>query len=84
MPTYEYRCEANGRTVEVSHPMREKLTTWGQVCTAAGVDPGTTPASAPVEKLLSLSFVAGKASGGTQAGGHSGGGQSCGPGCGCH
>jgi len=29
MPTYEYQCEANGRVVEVSHKMTEKVKTLG-------------------------------------------------------
>lgn len=32
MPLYEYRCEADGRVVEVVHRMTEKFTTWGQLC----------------------------------------------------
>ena len=38
MPSYDYRCEANGRVVEVRHTMSEKLTTWGEVCAQAGLD----------------------------------------------
>jgi len=29
MPTYDYRCDANGKTVEVIHRMSEQLNTWG-------------------------------------------------------
>lgn len=73
MPRYEYRCEANGKTVEVSHSMSDRLKTWDQVCEAAGIECGDTPGSTPVEKVLSLGFV-------KSASGDSGG---CGPGCGC-
>jgi predicted nucleic acid-binding Zn ribbon protein len=57
MPTYEYLCEANGRVVEVSHKMSERLATWGDVCERAGVAPGRTPAQSPVTKLMSASTV---------------------------
>ncbi len=53
MPSYDYRCEQNGRVVEVFHKMSEKLTTWGEVCEKAGIEPGETPADAPVKRLVS-------------------------------
>lgn len=52
MPTYDYLCEANGRVVEVSHRMSESLATWGELCALAGVNPGDTPATAPVRRLI--------------------------------
>lgn len=52
MPVYEYVCAANGRIVEVFHPMSERIQTWGQLCALSGIDQGNTPAEAPVEKLL--------------------------------
>lgn len=83
MPRYDYRCDANGRTVEVSHGMEEGVGTWGELCGRAGIDPGRTPADAPVEKAVSLSFSrTGKESRPGPNGGTSGG--SCGVGCGCH
>lgn len=60
MPTYEYRCAANDRLVEVQHKMADSVNTWGELCTRAGISPGRTDPSAPVEKLMSASFVAGK------------------------
>jgi predicted nucleic acid-binding Zn ribbon protein len=51
MPTYDYRCETNGRVVEVNHRMSEKLATWGELCERAHVDCGDTPATAPVQRL---------------------------------
>ncbi|MES9980902.1 MAG: zinc ribbon domain-containing protein, partial [Candidatus Thiodiazotropha sp. 6PLUC5] len=33
MPTYDYRCEANSRVVEVSHRMSEEILNWGELCT---------------------------------------------------
>ena len=81
MPTYEYRCPANGKTVEVSHAMADQVRTWGELCTRAEIDPGTTPPNAPVEKAITLGFArSGKAS---PAGGDGGGG-ACGSSCGCH
>jgi predicted nucleic acid-binding Zn ribbon protein len=57
MPTYEYLCEINGRTVEVSHKMAEQLHTWGELCERAGISAGRTSPSAPVKKLISASAV---------------------------
>lgn len=57
MPTYEYRCEANGRLVEVRHNMAERLATWGELCQRAGIAAGTTDPAAPVEKLISAGFI---------------------------
>jgi len=56
MAIYEYRCEANGRTVEVRHGMSEEIRTWGELAERAGVEPGDTPAAAPVERLMSAGF----------------------------
>ncbi len=57
MPTYDYHCHANTRTVEVRHAMHESVSTWGEVCARAGVDPGDTPADAAVEKIFTTSQV---------------------------
>ena len=79
MPYYEYRCSANGRTLEVRHPMATRLETWGQVSEAAGADPGDTPLDAPVERLMSAPVpLTGSTDGSTDAG--FGG---CGAGCAC-
>lgn len=51
MPTYDYRCEANDRVIEVSHRMSENLTNWGELCAHAGIEPGDTPLDMPVERL---------------------------------
>jgi len=64
MPNYDYHCPANGRRVEVFHPIKDRLRTWGELCRRAGIDPGDTPADAPVEKLISapgLAFPSGNA-----------------------
>lgn len=51
MPTYDYRCETNGRTVEVSHRMSDQLHTWGELCERASIAGGDTPADAPVQRM---------------------------------
>ena len=51
MPTYNYRCDANGKTVEVIHSMREQLNSWGELCEKAGIEPGKTALDAPVRRL---------------------------------
>ena len=51
MPTYDYRCDANGRVLEVSHRMSESISTWGDLCQRAGVAPGETPPDSPVHRL---------------------------------
>jgi len=43
--------------VEVSHRMAEHLSTWGELCSRAGIALGRTPADAPVSKLMSASAV---------------------------
>lgn len=84
MPYYEYRCDANGRTVEVRHGMNERLETWGEVAAAAGLAAGDTPADAPVERLMSVAAVGTGTGSGPGAGpGPSSGFGGCGPGCGC-
>ena len=68
MPTYEYRCEANGRLVEVRHKMAERLSSWGELCERAGITPGKTDPAAPVEKLISAGFInAGTSTGASEA-----------------
>jgi hypothetical protein len=52
MPTYDYYCPANGRTIEVSHKMADEVRTWGELCRHAGIPRGTTAANACVEKLI--------------------------------
>ena len=52
MPSYDYRCDANDRVIEVRHHMNEKLSTWGELCALAGIDPGATSPDEPVERLI--------------------------------
>ena len=52
MATYDYRCDANGRVVEVKHPMSVLLKTWGELCERAGMDLGETSPDSPVSRLI--------------------------------
>lgn len=51
MPTYDYRCNANGQTIEIQHRMSEQVATWGELCARANLPCGDTPADAPVHRL---------------------------------
>lgn len=83
MPTYDYHCETNGRTLEVNHRMSEALHTWGELCAKAGIEPGDTPLDAQVSRMATGGNFIG-ASAGTGSGsamppmGGCGGGR-----CGC-
>ena len=52
MPSYDYLCQANQKIVEVRHRMNEQVSTWGELCHLADIEPGDTPLDAPVEKLI--------------------------------
>ena len=52
MPVYEYFCQSNGRTVELSHPLDADLSIWGQVCYVAQINLGETDPMAPVQRVL--------------------------------
>ncbi|MGB1125483.1 MAG: zinc ribbon domain-containing protein [Phycisphaeraceae bacterium] len=57
MPTYEYYCPANQKTLEVMHSMSRSVSTWGELCELADAKPGKTAPNEPVEKLLSAGMV---------------------------
>jgi hypothetical protein len=67
MPTYDYRCDTNGRVLEVSHRMSESLATWGELCARAGIDAGETPADAPVHRLATGGNIISSTSRGSSA-----------------
>ena len=67
MPTYDYRCDANGQVVEVRHRMSERLRTWGELCALTGLEPGPTPPDSPVERLITGGQVVRSSSLGDQA-----------------
>jgi hypothetical protein len=75
MPYYEYRCPSNGRTIEVRHAMDERLETWGEVASRAGLDTGGTPPQSPVERILSVPVAVSGPAPEANLG--------CGPGCAC-
>jgi hypothetical protein len=52
MPIYEYHCEDNGYTVEVSHPMANKLETWGELCFVAQIPMEETDPLAPITRVF--------------------------------
>lgn len=58
MPKYDYRCDQNGRTVEVTHPMSDSVSTWGELCALADTEIGDTSADSPVHKIISGGFIA--------------------------
>ena len=83
MPTYEYYCEANDKTVEVLHSMDDVILTWGELCACAEVAAGDTPTRAGVERKFSaVSLLPKKSEGGSDSGGGCCGGGGCG--CGGH
>ena len=59
MPAYDYHCDANGRTVEVSHAMTAMLHTWGELCDAAAMEAGDTPADTPLRRVFSAPLLGG-------------------------
>lgn len=78
MALYDYYCEANDRTIEVRHGMSDSLTTWGELCEATGIEPGDTPADAPIRRLMSAPVPMTGDSRATDSGP-----APCGPSCGC-
>ena len=52
MANYDYFCEANGKTVEVSHPVDVRLRIWGEVCYVAQCSLGDTDPLAPVRRVF--------------------------------
>lgn len=57
MPTYDYRCEANGQVYEVRHGMNLKVNTWAELCAVSDLADASIPADAPVTKLLNTGGV---------------------------
>ncbi|WP_278377696.1 zinc ribbon domain-containing protein [Stutzerimonas kunmingensis] len=58
MPTYDYRCEANGQVYEVRHAMALRPKTWGELRAAAALaEDSNIPDDAPVTKLMTAAGV---------------------------
>lgn len=53
MPTYDYHCATNQKTLSVQHSMKEKLANWGELCQKAQQEPGDTPLNSPIERVIS-------------------------------
>lgn len=51
MPVYDYFCEENGLTLEVSHPMETILHTWIELCYVSQHSLGDTDPMSPVRKV---------------------------------
>lgn len=54
MPTYDYRCEANGKVYEVKHPMAVTVSTWGELRALADVADDNVADDTAVTRLLSI------------------------------
>ena len=52
MPKYDYYCDANDETIELTHSVETEITLWGQVCYAAQIPLGDTDPLAPVRRIL--------------------------------
>ena len=58
MPTYDYRCEANGQVYEVRHAMALRPKTWGELRAAGALaEDSNIPDDAPVTKLMTAAGV---------------------------
>ncbi|RAP34139.1 hypothetical protein DID75_00770 [Candidatus Marinamargulisbacteria bacterium SCGC AG-410-N11] len=53
MPKYDYYCDENKQTIEVTHSMTIDLNTWGELCEVAGIDIKETRKEAPVRRIIS-------------------------------
>ena len=53
MPFYQYFCEKNQLTVEVKHPVSQRLKTWGEVCECGRINPGDISLDSSVVRLIS-------------------------------
>ncbi|MDP6434875.1 MAG: hypothetical protein QF498_05635 [Arenicellales bacterium] len=80
MPSYDYYCAANGRTLEVRHSINDALQNWGQLCLQAEIEQGNTPPESPVKRLIS---GGGYLSSSERFDPGPGGSSCCGGGCGC-
>ncbi len=62
MPSYDYYCPVNDKSIEVSHPMNDSVSNWGELCQIAGINPGDTPLASLVEKKFTCCQVSTKQS----------------------
>lgn len=52
MPVYEYRCEANGRVIEVTHDADVTLRNWAELCFVAQITLDETDPLSPVTRVI--------------------------------
>ena len=52
MPRYDYRCDDNGKTIEVVHGIALEIKNWGELCELAMIETGDTPVDASVRKVI--------------------------------
>lgn len=84
MPSYDYYCPANGKTVEVNHRMSEIVKSWGEICDRTNIELGDTPSDSPVEKRISGGvFIHSPGKDGGSTPDFSSGSCCAGGGCGC-
>jgi predicted nucleic acid-binding Zn ribbon protein len=58
VPTYDYRCEANGQVYEVRHAMALRPKTWGELRAAGALaEDAAIPDDAPVTRLMTAAGV---------------------------
>ena len=58
MPKYDYRCDENGRTIEVVHKISEEIKTWGDLCRLVQCDLGDTDPACVVRKVFTKAPMA--------------------------
>lgn len=63
MPRYDYFCESNGRTIEVTHSMTRRIKDWGELCDLAEIDPEHTPKDVAVHRIITTAPMANIANG---------------------
>ena len=58
MPSYDYYCELNGETVEVTHSINTSISNWGELCFATQHPLGDTDPLTPVRKVIRAPAIA--------------------------
>jgi len=58
VPSYDYYCELNDETVEVTHSIKDNISNWGELCYASQHPLGETDPLAPVRKVITAPAIA--------------------------
>jgi len=58
VPSYDYYCELNGETVEVTHSINTSISNWGELCFATQHPLGDTDPLTPVRKVIRAPAIA--------------------------